>query len=69
MTYEIIIKGYLTDSMANHFKPFQIEFLDSGFTRLTGYISDQASLYGLLNRIRDLNIELVKLKKKMDVKI
>lgn len=66
MTYEIIIKGHLTDRMTNHFKPLQIEFLDSGYTRLTGCMPDQASLYGLLSKIRDYNIELVELKKIKD---
>lgn len=61
MTYEIIIKGHLTKSMASHFNPLHIALIDDGYTRLTGLIPDQAALFGLLTKIKDFNIELVSL--------
>lgn len=61
MTYEVIIKGHLSERMAVYFGPLQIELLDDGYTRLTGFVPDQASLYGLLRKIGDFNIELVEL--------
>lgn len=61
MNYEIIIKGHLPKTMAGHFKPLQTVLLDGGCTRLTGFIPDQAALFGLLSKIRDFNIELIAL--------
>lgn len=67
MIYEIIIKGYLTERMADSFVPLEFEYLDGGLTRLTGFMTDQAALYGLLSKIRDFNIELVELKKMNEI--
>lgn len=61
MAYEIIVKGHLPKTMANHFKPLDIVLMDGGYTNLTGLIPDQAALFGLLTKIRDFNIELIEL--------
>lgn len=61
MTYEIIIKGHLSRTMASHFKPLHMVLIDDGNTRLTGLVPDQAALFGLITKIRDFNIELIAL--------
>lgn len=61
MTYELIIKGHLSKTMANYFEPLQIDIIDGGYTSLTGPIPDQAALFGLLTKIRDFNLELIAL--------
>lgn len=61
MNYEIIIKGYLTKTMACHFQPLHMVLNDDGFTKLTVLVPDQAALFGLLTKIRDFNMELIAL--------
>ena len=61
MTYEIIVKGHLPKTMAGHFEPLHIGLINGGYTRLTGFIPDQAALFGLLTKIRDFNLELIAL--------
>jgi len=54
-------------TMETYFEPMHIAKIDRGYTRLLGIIPDQAVLFGLLSRIRDLNIELIELRQvKMD---
>lgn len=61
MTYEILLRGHLSNTMEKHFEPMYIAMIDEGYTRLVGFVPDQAVLFGLLSRIRDLNIELAEL--------
>jgi hypothetical protein len=49
--------------MENYLEPMHIAKQEGGITTLVGIISDQAVLFGLLSRIRDLNIELIELHK------
>ncbi len=57
--YEIRINGYLHHQWREWFDPLVIEHTRAGETRLTGPIRDQAELYGLLFKLRDLNLTLV----------
>jgi hypothetical protein len=57
--YEIRIKGHLDESWADWFSGLVISHEDSGATLLTGSLPDQAALHGVLNRLRDLGIELI----------
>lgn len=59
MTYEILLKGHLSSTMEKYFEPMHAILTDGGYTRLIGFVPDQAVLFGLLSRIRDLNIELL----------
>ena len=69
MTYEIVLKGQLSTTLETYFEPMHIAKIEDGYTRLVGVIPDQAVLFGLLSRIRDLNIELIELRQvKMDIK-
>ncbi len=57
--YEIRLTGHLDDRWAAWFGGLSITREDNGETRLTGAVVDQAALYGLLRKVRDLGMSLV----------
>lgn len=57
--YEIRIKGHLDDRRAGWFEGLTITRESNGATRLTGTVVDQAALYGLLRKVRDLGMPLL----------
>jgi len=57
--YKIVVKGYLNEQWAHWFGGLSIGFTTSGETELSGQIADQAALYGVLNRLRDLGMTLI----------
>lgn len=57
--YEFRIRGYFSDQRFPWFAELDITPLPNGETRLVGLIEDQAALYGLLSRIRDLGVLLL----------
>jgi hypothetical protein len=58
-TYKIKIKGHLDDSWIDWFDGLDFTHESDGTTTLTGEIRDQAALYGLLKKIRDLGLPLL----------
>jgi hypothetical protein len=65
--YEIRIEGQLTPSWSEWLEGISIVPLPNGETLLTGPVADQAALHGLLNRIRDMNLKLVSVEKKLEL--
>lgn len=61
--YEIIIEGQLTDQWTDWFEGLSITHGEDGCTTLTGPISDQAALIGMLYKIQSLNLILVAVNK------
>jgi len=57
--YEIRLKGHLDSQWTDWFEGLTITLEEDGTTLLTGTVVDQASLHGLLKKIRDLGIPLV----------
>jgi hypothetical protein len=57
--YEIRIKGHLDKSWADWFDSMVIRHDPNGETVLDGPLPDQAALHGLLNRLRDLGVQLI----------
>lgn len=57
--YEIRIEGYLGQQWARWFGSVTMTREDSGHTLLTCPVVDQAALYGLLKKVRDLGMPLV----------
>lgn len=57
--YEFRIRGYFSDQRLPWFSDMSITELPQGETCLIGCIEDQAALYGLLSRIRDLGVLLL----------
>jgi hypothetical protein len=59
MVYQIRIKGHLGHQWTDWFGGMTITLEDNGETLLTGPVVDQAALYGLLKKVRDLGMPLV----------
>jgi hypothetical protein len=57
--YQIRVKGHLGRQWADRFEELSITLEDDGTTLLTGPVVDQAALYGILRRIRDLGVALL----------
>jgi hypothetical protein len=59
MVYQIRLKGHLGAQWTDWFEGLTITLKDNGDTLLTGPVIDQAALYGLLKKVRDLGLPLV----------
>ena len=57
--YEIRIAGHLDAHWADWFDGMSITLEEDGITLLSGPVSDQPALYGLLRKVRDLGLPLV----------
>jgi hypothetical protein len=60
--YVIRIKGRLSDSLLAVFEGLTPS-VEPGETVLRGPVRDQAELYGLLNRIQSLGLELIEVRR------
>ena len=56
--YRITIRGVLTDRFAAAFEPMSMTGAE-GLTVLSGVCVDSSALYGILDRLRDLGLELL----------
>lgn len=61
-TYEIRVVGHLDDHWSATLEDLALVRLDDGTTSLTGPVTDQAHLHGVLARIRDLGVPLLTLR-------
>ena len=59
MIYQIRIKGQLDSQWMDWFGGLTITLEENGDTLLTGPVLDQAALYGLLRKVRDLGMPLI----------
>lgn len=57
--YEIHISGHLDERRARAFEGMVVTHLPNAVTVLAGLVPDQAALYGLLSRVRDLGVPLI----------
>jgi hypothetical protein len=57
--YEIRLKGHLGSQWADWFEGLAVTLAEDGETLLTGPVADQAALYGLLKKVRNLGMPLV----------
>ena len=55
---EIRIKGHIKEQWSEWFGGLTISHSDLDETVLTGFVPDQAALYGIISRLRDLGLEL-----------
>jgi len=62
--YQIIVQGHLDDRWINRFEGLRIECCRSGVTKISGEIVDQSALYGILNHLNDIGLELISLQRK-----
>jgi hypothetical protein len=56
--YRVTIRGHLSSWFCRSFDGLEAQHVD-GDTVLVGEISDASALYGLIERLRDLGLELV----------
>ena len=57
-TYQICVRGRLTERLGSAFEGMTLD-ARTAESVLTGEVRDQSQLYGLLDRVRDLGLELV----------
>ncbi len=57
--YQIRVRGELTGRWAEWFDGLALTALPGGETLLAGWLPDQAALRGLLDRLFDLNLDLL----------
>lgn len=57
--YEIKIKEHLDERWADWFEGMSFTYEIDGATTLSGPVTDQAALHGVLNGIRDLGLTLI----------
>jgi hypothetical protein len=61
MRYVIRVKGHLDHFWQEWFENLSITHLKDGTSLLSGPIEDQAALYGILLKMRDLGLTLLSL--------
>jgi hypothetical protein len=61
MEYEIRLEGLLGDEWADWFEGIVLVREGEGVTLLTCSVPDQAALFGILKRVRDLGMPLLSL--------
>jgi hypothetical protein len=59
--YEFVLRGEIGDRFSVLFEGMQLQRI-TGHTVLTGAIVDQAQLFGVIERIQELGVELVSVK-------
>jgi hypothetical protein len=64
---EIIIKGQIDSHWSEWLGGLQITHLTQDQSQLSGSIVDQATLYGILTKLRDLDLKLVSVRLKEGV--
>jgi hypothetical protein len=57
--YRLRVAGHLDNHWSSWFGDLTLTHEDDGTTSLTGIVSDQAELHGLLTKIRDLGVTLI----------
>ena len=57
--YQIRIKGHLSSQWEDWFDGLTVTLEDNGDTLLTGPVVDQAEMYSLLKKVRDLGMPLL----------
>jgi hypothetical protein len=58
-TYRIVVRGRLSDRLGSAFTGMTLE-PQEGATALVGVVSDQSHLFGLLERVQSLGLELLR---------
>ena len=59
VVYEIRIQGHLDERWTDWLENLAFGYEEDGTTTLRGPLQDQAALHGVLNSIRNLNLDLV----------
>ncbi len=65
--YQIRVSGVLDDRWSDWFDGFSFNKSSVNETVLTGCVTDQAALHGLLSKIRDIGLPLISVERIDDV--
>lgn len=57
--YEIRVEGHLAEHWSDWFEGLEVRNGPDGEATLTGPLTDQSALFGVLARVRDLNLVLI----------
>ena len=57
--YRLRVAGHLDDHWSTWFGDLTLAHESDGTTSLSGLVSDQAELHGLLTKVRDLGVTLI----------
>ena len=57
--YRLRVEGHLAQHWSAWFQDFTLTRENDGTTSLSGAVTDQAELHGLLTKVRDLGITLI----------
>ena len=63
---EIVVKGHLDMDWSGWFEGLTITHNDRGETLFSGRLRDQAALFGLLTKVRDMGLFLLSVKYQAD---
>ncbi|MEM9775711.1 MAG: hypothetical protein AAF902_14105 [Chloroflexota bacterium] len=66
MTYQIRLSGHLPPNWGDWFDQANVLQNENGETALVCEVSDQAALFGLLKRVRDLGLPLISVEQVKD---
>ncbi len=66
LNVEIRVKGQIDQSWSEWFDGLTITYTEDGETILAGPVKDSAALYGLIARLRDLNLFLISINPKQE---
>ena len=61
--YHVVVNGRLDERWLGWFEGHKVDYLDNGTTLIVLTDVDQPGLFGVLNRIRDLGLELISVQK------
>ena len=61
--YHVVVNGRLDERWLGWFEGHTVDYLDNGTTLIVLTYVDQPGLFGVLNRIRDLGLELISVQK------
>jgi hypothetical protein len=59
MNYQFRIEGHLGPQWTDWFEGMIITLEENGETHISGPVADQAALYGLLKKVRNLGMPLI----------
>jgi hypothetical protein len=61
--YEIIVASCIDKKRARDFLGMDIKHIENGKTLLSGKLADQAALFCVISKIRDMNLTLISIKR------
>jgi hypothetical protein len=66
--YEIVVESHIDKKRFKEFEDVDVSHLPDGCTRIYGKLADQSELFSLLNKIRDMNLNLLLVKQNREEK-